>query len=190
MPSSAGRDERGRGSSQGEPLSPPLMHAFRAAHAARDAKKQTRPARRGRRADHRQPPLACGAAPSPSRCCGAKSRRDLEALMNTIASNRARTCREFDHVRSSILNFGLPDIAHRSIDEIAVDDITQEIDAAADDLRAAARPATPSASTRDSEVDAERAQGALHRSAPTCSAIRSTCRSSSSPTSSSTPARS
>ena len=39
--------------------------------------------------------------------------------------------------RKSILNFGLPDIAHRTIDENAVSDIPGEIETAIVNLRAA-----------------------------------------------------
>jgi type VI secretion system protein ImpF len=35
--------------------------------------------------------------------------------------------REFEHVRKSVLNFGFPDIAHRSIDELSLDDVKYEI---------------------------------------------------------------
>jgi len=36
----------------------------------------------------------------------------------------------FEHVRASILNFGLPDITHRSIDELSVESVSDEIRAA------------------------------------------------------------
>jgi type VI secretion system protein ImpF len=33
----------------------------------------------------------------------------------------------FEHVRKSVLNFGFPDIAHRTIDELSLDDVKHEI---------------------------------------------------------------
>jgi len=36
----------------------------------------------------------------------------------------------FEHVRKSVLNFGLPDITHRSIDELSVGNIGDEIKSA------------------------------------------------------------
>ena len=53
--------------------------------------------------------------------------RDLEALMNTVAFESAEDIHDFKYVRNSILNFGFLDIAHRSIDEISVDDVQDEI---------------------------------------------------------------
>ena len=38
-----------------------------------------------------------------------------------------KTKKPFEHVRRSVLNFGLPDITHRSIDELSIDDISEEI---------------------------------------------------------------
>ncbi len=35
----------------------------------------------------------------------------------------------YGRVKQSILNYGFPDIAHRSIDEISVDDVKDEIEA-------------------------------------------------------------
>jgi type VI secretion system protein ImpF len=49
--------------------------------------------------------------------------RDLEQLMNTIAlESSIEDVRRVGHVRSSILNFGLPDIVHRSMDELLTND--------------------------------------------------------------------
>ena len=39
--------------------------------------------------------------------------RDLDALINTMRSSSTQDLSRFEHVRHSILNFGLPDIAHR-----------------------------------------------------------------------------
>ena len=53
--------------------------------------------------------------------------RDLESLMNTIALESSEDLTDFKRVRSSILNYGFPDIAHVSIDEMAVDDLKDDI---------------------------------------------------------------
>jgi type VI secretion system protein ImpF len=114
------------GTGKKERLSPPLMYAFRSAHEARDAKKKIdlrdesgerviSSRRTTARAVINEPMLRREVA------------RDLDALMNTIALESTQDMRAFDHVRSSILNFGFPDIAHRSIDEISLDDVKYEI---------------------------------------------------------------
>ena len=113
----AGRKER---------LSPPLMYAFRSAHEARDSKKKIdlrdesgerviASRRTTARAVINEPMLRREVA------------RDLDALMNTIAMESTQDMHAFEHVRKSILNFGFPDIAHRSIDEISLDDVKYEI---------------------------------------------------------------
>ena len=53
--------------------------------------------------------------------------RDLDALMNTIAMESTQDLRAFEHVRKSVLNYGFPDIAHRTIDELSLDDVKHEI---------------------------------------------------------------
>jgi len=42
---------------------------------------------------------------------------DLEALVNAVALESTENLSNFELVRRSILNHGLPDIVHRSIDE-------------------------------------------------------------------------
>jgi type VI secretion system protein ImpF len=107
-------------------LSPPLMHAFRAAHAARDATKKIdlrdeagERVIAGRRSVAR--------TPISELMLRREVARDLDALVNTIALESAEDLNGFDEVRKSILNFGLPDLTHRSIDEHSVDDIRNEI---------------------------------------------------------------
>ncbi|WP_282585815.1 type VI secretion system baseplate subunit TssE [Lichenifustis flavocetrariae] len=59
--------------------------------------------------------------------------RDLENLLNTIAlESTQREVGRAPHVRTSILNFGLPDMAHRSIDELLANDrgMERQIEAA------------------------------------------------------------
>ncbi len=107
-------------------VSTPLKQVFRASHEARDAKK---------RLDLRD---QSGERVIAGRRGGARSaisehllRRevsaDLEILMNTVSLSSSFDLTGFDYVRGSILNYGLPDITHRSIDEAGVGDITAEI---------------------------------------------------------------
>jgi type VI secretion system protein ImpF len=107
-------------------LSPPLMHAFRAAHEAKDATKKldirTESGDRviaGRRLRARQvitePMLRREVS------------RDLEALLNCIALESTIDLTDVPYARKSILNYGLADIAHRTIDERSVGNIPEEI---------------------------------------------------------------
>jgi type VI secretion system protein ImpF len=53
--------------------------------------------------------------------------RDLDALLNTIAMESTVDMTEMPFARKAILNFGIPDITHRSIDETGITDIPEEI---------------------------------------------------------------
>ena len=107
-------------------LSPPLMHAFRASHAAKDARKtielrneQGDRVIAGRRLRPRQvitePVLRQEVS------------RDLDNLLNSVALESTLDLTDAPHVRKSILNYGIPDIANRTIDEVGVDHIPEEI---------------------------------------------------------------
>jgi type VI secretion system protein ImpF len=112
--------------SKNDRLSPPLMLAFRSAHAARDAKKTVdlRDEFGDRIIAGRR---STGRAPISETLLRREVARDLESLLNTIAMESTQDLTGHDYVRSSILNYGFPDIAHRSIDEISVDDLNDEI---------------------------------------------------------------
>jgi type VI secretion system protein ImpF len=107
-------------------LSPPLMHVFRTAHEAKDAKLII---------DQRN---EAGERVMASRRLGARQvitesmlrrevSRDLDALLNTVALEATVDMDNAPLVRKSILNFGLPDIAIRTIDENGLDEIPGEI---------------------------------------------------------------
>ena len=107
-------------------LTVPLMHAFRAAHEARDAKQKLDlrdsdgvRVIAGRRANVR----AAVTEPMLRR----EVAHDLEVLMNTINLESCEDLHAFECARESVLNFGLPDIVHRSLDEASTDDIRREI---------------------------------------------------------------
>ena len=106
-------------------LAPPLMHAFRAAHEAKDAKK---------RVDIRNEAgerIIAGRRRARQAITESVLRRevarDLDALLNAIAMSSTIDMSEAPFVRKSILNFGIPDVTHRTIDEVGVNDIPAEI---------------------------------------------------------------
>ena len=102
------------------------MFAFRGAFEARDARKKIdlrdeggERVIAGRRASSRaaitEPILRREVA------------RDLESLMNTIALESSLPLDDCESVRHSILNFGFPDLVHRTIDENSIENISEEI---------------------------------------------------------------
>lgn len=110
-------------------VSPPLMHAFRAAHEARDATTKidlrTDGGERviaGRRLRPRQAIT--------EQMLRREVARDLDALLNTVAMESTVDMEKAPYVRKSILNFGLPDISSLTIDAAEVKRIPGEIRAA------------------------------------------------------------
>jgi type VI secretion system protein ImpF len=102
------------------------MHVFRAAHEAKDAKKKldirTEAGDRviaGRRLRPRQVITES--------VLRREVARDLDALLNSVALESSVDMSSVPHARKSIINFGLPDITHRTIDEYAVNSIPAEI---------------------------------------------------------------
>jgi len=107
-------------------LSPPLMFACRSAHEARDAKKKLDLRdESGERVIAGRRSAARAAITEPM--LRKEVARDLESLMNTIALDSSIDMTRFDQARKSVLNYGFPDITHRTIDETSVDDIRTEI---------------------------------------------------------------
>ncbi|MGY8631035.1 type VI secretion system baseplate subunit TssE [Bradyrhizobium sp. 14AA] len=107
-------------------LSPPLMLAFRAAYVARDARKKLNLRNEfgerviaGRR--------SAGRFPISETLLRREVSHDLETLLNTIALESSLDLSGRDYVRTSILNYGFPDIAHRSIDEVTDDELTDAL---------------------------------------------------------------
>jgi type VI secretion system protein ImpF len=107
-------------------VAPPLIYAFRVAHKARDAKSHAEVSDKGERV------VASRRVTSRAPISEAELRKvvnsDLMALMNTTCLDAADNLAEFPHVRSSILNFGFPDLLSRTIDENGVSEITREIE--------------------------------------------------------------
>lgn len=107
-------------------LSPPLMHVFRAAHAAKDAKKRVDIRNEaGERVIAQRRMRVRQVITEP--VLRQEVARDLDALLNTIAMESTVDMSAEPYVRKSILNFGLPDVTHRTIDETGVDEIPEEI---------------------------------------------------------------
>jgi type VI secretion system protein ImpF len=102
------------------------MYAFRSAFEARDAKKKIdQRDKAGERmiASRRISPRAAISEPVLRR----EVAHDLEALANTVALESSLDLSGYEQVRRSVLNYGLPDLAHRSIDESSLDGIKDEI---------------------------------------------------------------
>jgi type VI secretion system protein ImpF len=143
MMATAGRKER---------LSPPLMYAFRTAHEARDAKKKIDLRdESGERVISNRRTAARTAITEPT--LRREVARDLDSLMNTIAMESTQDLTNYEQVRKSILNFGFPDITHRTIDELSLDDVKYEIA----DVLASFEPRLVRSTvqvTRDTSIDA------------------------------------
>jgi type VI secretion system protein ImpF len=139
-------------SSNGDRLSPPMMFAFREAHRERDARvvadlrdEQGQRIISGRRA--RKGGVTEGQLRE-------QLTMDLNALLNTTNMDSAFDLSEFPHVRNSILNYGIPDISHRTIDEHRVTDIADEIRVALLQFEPRLLPEALVV-TRDNTVDAD-----------------------------------
>jgi type VI secretion system protein ImpF len=105
------------------------MHVFRAAHEAKDATRKVdlRDEAGGRVIANRR--LRARQVIT-EKILRQEVARDLDALLNTIALESTVDMTDAPHVRSSILNFGLPDLSNRTLDENRVNNIPAEIRAA------------------------------------------------------------
>jgi len=132
-------------------LSPPLMYAFRSAREKRDAKQ-----RLDLRDEAGERVIAARRAAARTTISEPHLRlevtRDLEALVNSIALESSEDLSEFEAVRKSVLNYGLPDIANRTIDEASVSQINKELEAALETYEPRLIPGTIKV-TRDKGLD-------------------------------------
>ena len=114
-------------------LAPPLMYAFRASHEKRDARQKV-----DLRNDAGERVIAARRASVRMPISDSGLRRevanDLVGLFNTTNLESAEDLSEAPEVRRSILNFGFPDLAWRTIDENSLFDIGQEIETALGDF--------------------------------------------------------
>jgi type VI secretion system protein ImpF len=117
-------------------LSPPLMFAFRS-HAERrssaspTSEKKVAPEKNGASpsralADRR---FASKMAVSES-LLRAEVLKDMTMLVNTTALESSIDLRDLPHLRTSILNYGVPDIASRTLGDEGVEDISGEFETA------------------------------------------------------------
>lgn len=108
------------------------MQAFRAAHHSRDARTRADVRVGGERV------LSSRRMSSRAPISESELRKivisDVGALLNTVNLNSAQNLSEAPEVGKSILNFGFPDIARLSIDENAVFQVAQELEAALSDF--------------------------------------------------------
>lgn len=115
-----------------EQLRAPLMYAFRSAAAAGDAKQKL-----DIRTQEGERVIASRRATATRRRSLSDTElkklmsSDLESLLNTINLESAapELIGDLPYVKKSILNYGMPDMANKTVDE------TQRIDAIRDDLR-------------------------------------------------------
>jgi type VI secretion system protein ImpF len=109
-------------------LAPPMMYAFREAHRRKDARLNPDEARQagGEAVLTRQSRLA-HANESELR---AQLALDLDGLMNTTNFASVVDISELDLVKRSVLNFGLPDIVARTLEENRSETIPREIEQA------------------------------------------------------------
>jgi type VI secretion system protein ImpF len=116
------------GNPKNDHVAPPVIRACRAAHRERDAKLQVDVRDGGERV------IATRRVSARTPIAESELRKlvssDLLALLNTTNLASAQDLSDAPEVRRSILNFGFPDLASRSIDERAVSDISRQIEAA------------------------------------------------------------
>ena len=99
-------------------LKPSLMYVFRAAHLAKDAMKRPKWREEEQTSSRESRSRAAQRVPISEATLRREVTRDLEALMNCIAIESTIDLSDFPTVTKSVLNFGFPDIARRTIDEL------------------------------------------------------------------------
>ncbi|HLH51345.1 MAG TPA: type VI secretion system baseplate subunit TssE [Roseiarcus sp.] len=114
-------------------LAPPLMYAFRAAHEKKDAKTPLDLRDKGG-----ERVIAARRVTSRSPISEAGLRREVMAdLLNLFNSTNFASAQDLSaapEVRSSILNYGLPDLSWRTLDENGLSDVAREIQTALADF--------------------------------------------------------
>jgi type VI secretion system protein ImpF len=110
-------------------LSPPFMHAFRSAFEKKDSREKLD------LRDHAGDRVIAARRSAVRSTISEKVLRrevahDLERLVNSISMSSTEDLDDFMWVGKSVLNYGLPDLIHRSIDEVANEQICREISTA------------------------------------------------------------
>ena len=111
---------------QNDRLAPPFMHAFRQAFEEKDSRKDldVRDAA-GERVIASRRNSAC--FPISEATLRRELAEDLTALLNTVKLGSAEQIAAFPFVGRSILNYGITDITSHSVEENAVEEITDEL---------------------------------------------------------------
>lgn len=106
-------------------LSPPLMFVFRDAHKAKDSHLSVGQSNTsGKEVLSSRKSVRIGISEAQLR---AELTRDLDILMNTTNMGSTIDLSNVPEVERSVLNFGLPDIVNRTIDENRVEAIVDEL---------------------------------------------------------------
>jgi type VI secretion system protein ImpF len=109
-------------------LAAPLMRGFRVAHAERDSKQAIDIRESGERV------IASRRVTARAPISEGELRRlvnaDLVDLFNTTNLGAVEDLSEAPEVRKSVLNYGIPDLAHRSLQDSANVEIAKEIEVA------------------------------------------------------------
>ncbi|MBV9910415.1 MAG: type VI secretion system baseplate subunit TssE, partial [Hyphomicrobiales bacterium] len=113
-------------------LAPPLMHAFRVAHQARDATRKVDIRDQGERVIASRRLKA--RAPIPETELRKAVNTELVALFNTTNLESIEDLSAAPEVRRSIINFGFPSLTRRTIDENETNGVAREIEIALRDF--------------------------------------------------------
>ena len=110
-------------------FAPPLMQVFREAFRKRDSAKAVD------LRDENGNRVVSGRRSSPRRMASEQTLRldlagDLLSLLNTVNLASSIDLEEFEHVKKSIINYGLHDLSSISIDEVAVNTVGDKLKSA------------------------------------------------------------
>jgi len=130
---------------------PPLHFIFAQAHEAGDARKplETRDESGARIVSGRR---GMGRYPVDEADLRAEVRDNLAGLLNTVHMEATEDFSDAPEVRTSILNYGMPDLSRLTLGDVAVNDIGERIREAIVNFEPRVVPASIDA-RRDDEVD-------------------------------------
>ncbi|HEV2046185.1 MAG TPA: GPW/gp25 family protein, partial [Chthoniobacterales bacterium] len=109
-------------------LNPSLMYMFRAAHKAKDAMKRPKWQEKVENGLPGTYSRAAQRVAITEATLRHEVTRDLEALMNCVSIDSTIDLSEFPMVKKSVVNYGFPDIAIRTIDELEVAGLEHDIE--------------------------------------------------------------
>jgi len=114
---------------ESERLRAPLMYAFRSAAAAGDATKQIDIREGGERVLAARRAIATARRSLSDSALRRLLAEDLSNLLNTVDLESAapELVEGLDHVRKSIVNYGLPDLSRRTVGEVGIGEIAHEL---------------------------------------------------------------